>query len=91
MGFDFLPVLIVLILKINSKFIKSFTPSPLGFLIILAGGHSISDVHITGPAVLENGRQQWVDLACSFTFASAEYKQLDIKWYFDSEVSQMRH
>ena len=58
------------------------------FLIILAGSRGISDVHITGPSVLENGRQQWVDLTCSFTFTSAEYKQLDIKWYFDNEVSE---
>ena len=28
-----------------------------------------------------------MDLTCSFTFASIEYKQLDIKWYFDNEVS----
>merc|ERR1719195_2572198 len=67
MGFNSLPVLIVLILKINT------------------GSRGISDVLITGPSVLENGRQQWVDLACSFTFSSPEYKQLDIKWYFDNE------
>ena len=59
-------------------------------MIILAGSRGISDVHITGPSVLENGRQQWVDLTCSFTFTSAEYKQLDIKWYFDNEVRRER-
>ena len=55
-------------------------------MTIVAGSRGISDVLITGPSVLENGRQQWVDLACSFTFSSPEYKQLDIKWYFDNEV-----
>ena len=134
MGFNSLPVLIVLILKINSKFNPSYfvvfesnsnqvrswrmiimimmmiimmtlMTILADFLImiiimmmimmimimmmtIVAGSRGISDVLITGPSVLENGRQQWVDLACSFTFTSAEYKQLDIKWYFDNEVSQ---
>ena len=27
-----------------------------------------------------------MDLVCSFQFQPAEYKQLDIKWYFDNEV-----
>ena len=49
--------------------------------------NAISDVRISGPSVLENGRQQYVDLICSFQFEQAEYKQLDIKWYFDNEVS----
>ena len=31
-----------------------------------------------------------MDLTCSFTFTSAEYKQLDIKWYFDNEVRRER-
>ena len=57
-------------------------------MTIVAGSRGISDVLITGPSVLENGRQQWVDLACSFTFSSPEYKQLDIKWYFDNEVRE---
>ena len=48
--------------------------------------NAISDVRISGPSVLENGRQQYVDLICSFQFEPAEYKQLDIKWYFDNEV-----
>ena len=43
-------------------------------------------MRISGPRVLENGRQQYVDLTCSFRFQAAEYKQLDIKWYFDNEV-----
>ena len=47
----------------------------------------ISDVRMSGPGVLENGRQQHVDLGCSFSFASAEFKQLDIKWYFDNQVT----
>ena len=48
--------------------------------------NGISDVRVTGPSVLENGRQQYVDLSCSFHYEVAEYKQLDIKWYFDNEV-----
>lgn len=48
-----------------------------------SGRHGISDVRITGPAVLENSRQQWVDLACRFSFDPADFKQLDIKWYFE--------
>ena len=46
----------------------------------------ISDVLINGPEVLENGRQQYVVLSCSFNFIQKEYKQLDIKWYFDNQV-----
>ena len=47
----------------------------------------VSDVQITGPQVLENGRQSFVDLTCSFYFMPSEYKQLDIKWYFDNQVT----
>ena len=46
-------------------------------------------MRISGPHVLENGRQQYVDLTCSFQFKPEEYKQLDIKWYFDNEVSSV--
>ena len=40
-----------------------------------------------GDHVLENGRQQHVDLSCSFMSSTMEEEQLDIKWYFENEVS----
>ena len=32
---------------------------------------------------------RYVDLSCSFLFSDLEFKQLDIKWYFDSEVGKL--
>jgi len=47
--------------------------------------NGISDVQMSGPHVLENGRQQHVDLSCSFMASRLEEEQLDIKWYFENE------
>jgi hypothetical protein len=40
---------------------------------------------MTGESVIESGTQEGVELSCSFQFISSEYKELDIKWYFDTE------
>ena len=45
----------------------------------------LSEIHITGESVIESGTQEGVELSCSFQFISSEYKELDIKWYFDTE------
>ena len=51
----------------------------------MTGDSCLSEVHITGPSVIESGSQPFVELTCSFHFLSSEYNQLDIKWYFDTE------
>ena len=71
-------------IRINiNKYLESLLQSSLCWS---GSSDGISNVRISGPRVLENGRQQYVDLTCSFRFQAAEYKQLDIKWYFDNEV-----
>ena len=78
-------VLLILYLKLSGKN-WGRGETPLTSHIWTVPSDAISDVRISGPSVLENGRQQYVDLVCSFQFQPAEYKQLDIKWYFDNEV-----
>ena len=42
-------------------------------------------MHISGPSVIESGSKAWIELSCSFHFNTSEYKQLDMKWYFDMD------
>ena len=40
----------------------------------------MTEVKLTGPAVIESGHQPWYELTCSCEHTEAEMAELDIKW-----------
>jgi hypothetical protein len=63
-----------------------FVPTTNFFFNYVSGEDCLSNVQLTGPALIDILQHPWVDLTCSFYISSSlEYSQLDLKWYFSTE------
>ena len=54
---------------------------------LLPGFLCVEITDLVVPSVVESGSEPWVDLSCQFSYNESERKQLDIKWYFNENVT----